>query len=185
MNKAAPRAALHEGVARQQRRLTIDKGMQAFHSGQLGARNATHDLIPIPTAFLGHAAQQRHRHEVTLLLVMHHRVIEGGIERDRQVGRQGPRRGGPNHHKRARMADQGEFDEDAGAHVVFVFDLGFRQRGAARDAPIHRLFAAIDKALSDDIGEHTQLVGLILRRQGEIGIFPFAQNAQALELAAL
>jgi hypothetical protein len=65
--------------------------------------------------------------------------------------------------KRSRLADHGEFHVNALADVVLVFDLGLGQRGAARDAPIDGLFAAIHEALLDHVGEKPQFVGLVLR----------------------
>ena len=79
----------------------------------------------------------------------------------------------------------GNFTIHALADVVVVFDFGLGQRGAARDAPIHRLLAAIDKTLLHDVGEQAQFVGLVFLVEREIRIFPIAEHAEALELRAL
>ena len=79
----------------------------------------------------------------------------------------------------------GKLHEHALADVVLVFDLGFGQRGAAGDAPINRLLAAIDKSLLHDVGEQAQFVGLVFLVQREIRIFPIAEHAEAFELRAL
>ena len=69
--------------------------------------------------------------------------------------------------------------------MIVVFDFGFGQRGAARDAPVDRLFAAINEALLDDVREQAQFVGFVFFVQREIRIFPIAENAEAFELRAL
>ena len=79
----------------------------------------------------------------------------------------------------------GKFHEHALADVILIFDFGFGQRGAAGNAPIHRLFAAINKALGHDVREQAQFVGLVFLVQREIRIFPIAKDAQPFELRAL
>ena len=69
--------------------------------------------------------------------------------------------------------------------MVFVFDLGLSEGGAAGNAPIDRLFAAIDKTLFHDVREQAQFVGLVFLVQCEIRISPVAQHAEAFELRAL
>ena len=69
--------------------------------------------------------------------------------------------------------------------MVVIFHLGFGERGAARNAPINRLLAAIDKTLGHDVREQAQFVGLVFLVQREIGIFPIAEHAEAFELRAL
>ena len=59
------------------------------------------------------------------------------------------------------MPHDRELHIHAVADVVLVFDLRLRQRGAARNAPIDRLLAAIDKALLDDVGEQPQFLRLV------------------------
>ena len=69
--------------------------------------------------------------------------------------------------------------------MVIVFDLGFSQRGAARDAPIDRFLAAINETLLHDVGEQAQLVRFVFLGQREVGMIPVAEHAQPLELRAL
>ncbi len=84
--------------------------------------------------------------------------------------------------ERFRLADDGELHENALADVVLIFDFGFGQRGAARDAPVNRLLAAIDKALFHNVGEQAQFVGFVFLVQREVRILPIAQDAEAFEL---
>ncbi len=112
-------------------------------------------------------------------------VLQLGIVSDGEVRGQRPGRRRPDDDERVRLADDGKFHEHALADVVVIFDFGLGQRGAAGNAPIHRLFAAIDKALFHDVGEQPQFVRLVFLVQREIRIFPIAEDAEALELRAL
>ncbi len=95
-------------------------------------------------------------------------VVEVGVEGERQVGRQRPGRGGPDHRgdtlapqlrralRPARPARrrQREAHVDLRADVVVVvLDLGLGQRGAAGDAPVHRLLGLVDQPLLDELGQ--------------------------------
>ncbi len=71
------------------------------------------------------------------------------------------------------------------ADVIGVFDFGFGERSAARDAPIHRLLAAIDEPLLHDVREQAEFVSLVFLVQCQIRIIPIAEHAEALELCAL
>jgi len=104
---------------------------------------------------------------------------------DGEVGRKCPRRRRPNQYKRIRLADDGKFHKNALADVVLVFDLGFGERGAAGNAPIDRLFAAIHETFFDDIGEQAQFVSLVFLIERQIWIIPIAEDAEAFELHAL
>ena len=69
--------------------------------------------------------------------------------------------------------------------MVLVFDLGFGERGAAGNAPIDRLFAAIHETFFDDVGKQAQLVGLVFLVERQIWIIPVAEDAETFELLAL
>lgn len=69
--------------------------------------------------------------------------------------------------------------------MIGVFHLRLGQRGAARNAPIHGLFPAIDKALLDEIREQAQFVGFVFLVEREIGIRPVTEHAEAFELHTL
>src|SRR2546429_5517691 len=83
------------------------------------------------------------------------------------------------------MADDRKSHVDALADVVFVFHLGLRERRAARNAPINRFLAAIDKSFLDDVGEQPQFVRFVFLVERKVGILPIAKHAKALELLAL
>ena len=69
--------------------------------------------------------------------------------------------------------------------MVIIFHFGLGERGAAGDAPINRLFAAIDKALFHDVREQAQFVGFVFLVEREIRIVPIAKDAEPFELHAL
>lgn len=83
------------------------------------------------------------------------------------------------------LADDGKFHKHALTDVIGVFYLGFGERRAARNAPIHWFFAAINKAFFHNVREQAQLVSLVFLVQREIRVFPVAQHAEAFELEAL
>ena len=66
--------------------------------------------------------------------------------------------------------------------MVFVFDFGFRERGAVIDAPVDGLAAAIDITLFHEIQERAGNGGFVFVAHRQIGIVPAAENAEALEI---
>ena len=122
-------------------------------------------------------------------------VVILGVEADGHVARDGPGRGGPDDEvglaqvgvpaQLALVVPDGELDEQGGAGVVLVFDLGLGQGGLVMGAPVHRLHALIDKALFRHLAKDLHLLGLKGGLQGQVGVVPLAQHAQALELLPL
>ena len=84
-----------------------------------------------------------------------------------------------------RVGDESEAHPDGRAGVVVILDFGFGQRGAVFDAPVDRLEALIDIAAVQELDERAGDHGLVVRAHREIGIFPLAEHAQALEILAL
>ena len=74
---------------------------------------------------------------------------------------------------------------DGRGHLLLVLDLGFGERRAAVEAPVHGLHALVEVAVGDDAAEGAQLLRLVLRRHGEVGMVPVTQHAEALEVGAL
>ncbi len=126
-------------------------------------------------------------------------VGEIRAQRHGLVGRQGPRRGGPDDHRAVGhvigrcgyAAREVGAVHDAKRHINgrrmmrLVFDLGLRQRRAAIQAPVHRLGAQIDMAVGDDLAQRADLLGLVLRIHRHVGPVPVAEHAESLEIPPL
>jgi len=55
----------------------------------------------------------------------------------------------------------------------------------AAGAPEHGAQALVDEILADEGGEDADGLGLVLGVEGEVRVFPVAEDAEALELFAL
>src|ERR1039458_8046822 len=100
------------------------------------------------------------------------RVPGHRMKRDGHVGRDSPRRGGPDKAvdvvagergiDLSGIGRQGEAHPDGGAGMVGVFDLGLGQRGAVAHAPVHRLQAFVDVAPIEEFheggGDHREVM---------------------------
>ena len=128
---------------------------------------------------------------------VHQRVFEFGTDRNSLVGGQRPRCCRPDHEGNACGISSRETLGDVGSirscklHVdgkrllVFVFNFCFGQRGAAIQAPVHRLEAAHDVAAIDDLGEATQLFGLEGRLHRQVRLVPIGEHTKTLEVFTL
>ena len=117
----------------------------------------------------------------------------------RLVRRNRPGRGGPDYdparlrwefrqtESLRELVGLGEWKSDIDRNVLLVrvFDFSLGQRRTAVEAPVHRLQAAIDVAFFQQSPKHAYFVGLIAVGHGQIGMVPFAQNAEALEVLFL
>ncbi len=152
-------------------------------------------------ARLGSLLQRLGEHEhVAGALDRVERVVCVGVERERQVRRQRPRRRRPDHGEHALAGEagvpgreavavrlgEGEAHVDRRAHVVLVvLHLGLGERRAARDTPVDGLLRLVDEPSLDEQGELAHDRRLVEGRHREVGVAPLAQHAQPLELAPL
>mmetsp|Transcript_6651 Transcript_6651/g.12011 ORF Transcript_6651/g.12011 Transcript_6651/m.12011 type:complete len:295 (-) Transcript_6651:669-1553(-) len=133
-----------------------------------------------------------------LSLRLDDRVFEVAVHRDGQVGGDGPRRGGPNRKRSALKRSQGvstsparhgrqrHGDVDAGRGVALrVLQLRLGKGGSRGGAPVNRLPATIDVTVEQHLTKHLELLGLILREEGEVGILPVSPDSVAPELIPL
>ena len=104
------------------------------------------------------------------------------------VGRQRPRRGGPDHREHFGAARQRhaeclfycvfvfhfETDVDGGRNFVLVFDFGFSQGRLAIQTPIHRLATLIQIPAFMDLAERADDVRFGLEIHGQVGTIPIA-----------
>ena len=162
----------------------IAKGVLVFHRRQLPGRQRRFRVI-LPAAFLRHGRQQSAKHNIVFFADARLDIRKLLVVSDGQIRGEGPGSRRPNHEERAGPAHHRKFHINALADVVVIFHLGFGQRGAAGDAPIHRLFAAIHEPPGHEVGKQAKLVRFVFLVERQVGILPIAQNAQALELRAL
>ncbi len=112
------------------------------------------------------------------------RVIHVRRKGDGAVAGNGPRRGGPDHHKGI-AAHHRKLHIDGRRLFLVILDLGLGQHGFFHRRPHHRTEAAIEQPGIDEL---VQLAGNG-RFGGEIhrqvGMAPFAHHPQALELGLL
>ncbi|MNM88777.1 hypothetical protein D3C81_1010000 [compost metagenome] len=159
---------------------------------------------------LGHAVagqrtlgQRRSQHQPARLAVVGRafgqHVVDIRPQRHRQRSRQRPRRGGPDRHSHFHTGRQ--FNAEAGrqrlriargvSHVdgrrglVLIFDFRFSQGRAAVEAPMHRLGAAHDVAVGEDLGQRADFIGFEIEAQCLVRVVPVTDHTQALEIAAL
>ena len=197
-------------------------GARAGLCGDMGAQHHRH--LPLEKRMLQqlaiHARTRRHRngigaidaitrqhgllqgigqHEVIVLRHAEQHIRQLRVQRDAQIGRQRPRRGGPDgdrhpgrglhvHPETARERN-GIHSIEAHIHrgrgLVLVLDLGLGQRRAAVHAPVHRLEAFFQVAVSREFAEGAHDVRLGAEIHGEVRVRPVAEHAQADEILAL
>ena len=135
-------------------------------------------------------------------------VCRVGTQRDRDVGRQRPRRRRPNQHARARRGSRlafgshltvtegggdglrlrlvcGEADVDGGGDFGFVFDFGFGEGGFVVDAPQRRAQAFVELLLFGKIRERVYDRRLEVGFDRLIRTIEVAEDAHALARRAL
>ena len=157
-----------------------------------GAEAVFHQRV-LPAELLAAALGQRLGKDDRTPLVLDGHVAGLGLQDYGLVGRQGPRRGGPDSHvgsvreglQPVWRALQFETHVDGGADLVGVLQLGLGQRRVAVRAPVDGLAAAIDCAGKVHLLEDLDVARLVFRGKGEVGVVPLARHAQALEAHTL
>ena len=163
---------------------------------ELGALHPRHRLAERLAARRGDLRRQRLGDDHRAAFNFVRRVVELRMKRDRQVGRDGPRRRRPDQHrdltagqlrharKQLRLAFRGEreLDVDRRRRVILVLDFRFGQRGLAVDAPVHRLLALVDQPLLDELAEGARDRRLVLEVHRQVRRVPGGEDAEALEL---
>ena len=86
-------------------------------------------------------------------------------------------------HRQRTARDVGDIDRRR--LFVGVFDLRLGQRRAAVETPVHGFGAAQQMPAFDDLRQRAQHVGLEAEIHRPVRVFPVAEHAQALEIAAL
>ncbi len=185
VHESRARAVFHKRVAGVELSGFVDERMTIFQ-GAHGITGERFNLLYIfPAASLGHLGQQRAFNNVRLTIDAHFFVREPRVVGHREVGRQRPRGGGPNNKVRVVLVRHRKFHKHTLADMVGIFHLRLGQRGAAGDAPVHGLFAAVHEAFLDDVRKQPQLIGLVFFIESQVRIVPITKHAEALELRAL
>jgi hypothetical protein len=65
-----------------------------------------------------------------------------------------------------------------------VFNLSFGKSGAAMHTPVHRFLPLVDHPLLDEPAQRPDDVRLVGRLHRQVGIVPFAEDAEAFEILA-
>ena len=202
------RRAMHDAGAGVERdvfaeihgRGAVVEGMAKLHLGQRRTLAGTEHFAFQLVALQRRAAQFGGEDQATAG-GLHQFVGEVRMHVQRLVRGDGPRRRGPDHReavaRRQRrnaesMGDAAalgvvelEADVDRRRLLVLVFDLGLGQRRAAVEAPVHRLQALEQVAAGIQFADGTNLVGLVAKRHGQVGIVPVAEHAEADEILLL
>ena len=135
------------------------------------------------------------RHYIIFVVGMHQGISILRSHADRQVARDRPGGGGPDHEidvpgdagcrKHALVIRNTELHINRLARIVLVLDLRLCQRRIAIRAPIYRLKTLVHVPVLRHLAEHLHLPCLILRAQGQIGVIVVSKTAQTLELRHL
>ncbi len=111
-------------------------------------------------------------------------IGDAAREGDRAIARDSPRRRGPDDDGGVLGLDR-ERHIDRVAHMVFVFDLGLRERRLLHDAPHHRLRAAIKQPAGDEFEDLPSDLRFRRIAHRRVGMIPIADDAEPLEFLPL
>ena len=164
---------------------SITEWMLILQRGKLVAIQAANDLIITPLHGLHQTIQQPNRDNVGCIPYLNLGVVQFGIERHCHIGWQCPGSGRPDQHEGVRFPLELELHINTRADVVSVFDFRLGKGRLTRDAPVDGFLSTIDETLVNEIGEEAQFSRFIRLVQGQVGLVPFTQNTQPLELFAL
>ena len=132
---------------------------------------------------------------------LHYDIFQLRMHGHGTIGRERPRRGGPDHQRQRAMAvladhvlhtreqrgliGNGETHIDGRRGLVLILYFRFGQGRAAVDAPMHRLVTLVDMAIGHNAPELTQDVGLNLEIHREVRLIPVTQYSETLEVFTL
>ena len=125
------------------------------------------------------------RHDAQAAVGLDGDVVRLGRERHASVRRERPGGRGPDHHVDGHTArsecvghvDELEADEDRGARLVGILNLGLGERRVAVLAPVHGFATAIDHAGIEHGLEDLDIGGIVLVVEREVRMIPIAEHA--------
>ena len=124
----------------------------------------------------------------------HCRVFDAWTYRHSQIGRNGPRCGGPDDDRGVRtqfgrdigqIFAGGELHIDGVRGVILIFHFRFSQCCGTGYAPVYRFRTLVEAAISEETADFTHGVGFKFIVHGDIGIGPVSGNAEPFELFTL
>ncbi len=171
------------------------KGCRKTDSVQFVAGETRDYLGFDPAALRRRGRKQIRRDDVDSVADRNRNVFILRMERDAEVGRKRPGRGGPDQAvdvlsgqrriDRGGVRVQSKTNPNRWALVVLVFDFGLGQRRPVVDAPVDRLQSLIYIALVENVDERPGDHRLIGRIHRQVRIVPAAHDAEALEILPL
>ena len=148
-------------------RVSVIQRMLEAQALKVSTLQAHQRLTEFSPDCLSHGGRERCGHDDGGAADVVDAIVEAGMKRDGQVGRNRPWRGGPYEDRdrpvgqfrclpdellRALWAER-KLHIDRRRGVVLVFDLGLSKRCAATQTPMNRLFPLVDRSLLDKAAE--------------------------------
>ena len=174
-----------------------ERVLEAHQLQRVTFHGAQHGVVGDVRAFQ-HALHQIFRQDNRAPLNLHQRVVKLTGQGDCTVGWQRPRRGGPDHQRdRAVNGGNAKFGfhriliDSVERHVdrrrgfVVILYFGFCQRRTAVHAPVHRLRAFVQMAVTDDFAQRTDDVGFSFEVHSQVRVRPVAQYTQTDKVRTL
>ena len=119
-------------------------------------------------------------------------IIFFGINGDRQIGRQCPRRRRPDRDaricqrvRRTRSTDDRKLNVNGRVITFLVFHFGFSQRSLSAGAPKNRLLRLVNQTFLYEHGKRAKDLRFVFGIHRQVGTLPVAEYAQPFELLAL
>ena len=191
VDQAGPRVHRDERGARNPAR-PLDPRMPVLEPDELGALERGEAPRRLEPRDPGKGVGETGGNDEGLAVHVERDVLLARVHRDGEVGRQRPRRRGPDDDRRARRgreARQGrhqrELHVDRRRLLVLVLDLGLGQRGLAVHAPVHGLETLVDEAPAHEAAELPHDRRLVGGRHREVGPAPVAEDPEPPKLRAL
>ena len=183
--------SMHDGAGAIAERMAIAQADQRrpLHFGE--------DFNQVALGLLGDPVHKVSRDHREAAIDLHQSVSEPLVDGDGQVGRERPRRGGPDHQRRRLIKFHAERSRDGLAigcleiHIdrqillVVVLQLRLGERGLVLDRPVHRFERAADQPLLDEVGKNFEHRLLVCRVHREIRVVKVRQGHHALHLGGL
>ena len=185
-------------VAQNRRNVEVQERVFEAHQFQRVAfYGAQHGVIGDVRAFQ-YAFDQVFRQDNRTAINLHQRILKLAREGDRAVSRQRPRGSCPDNQRDWTayprqtkfsfdriLIDRFERHVDRRRGFVVILYFRFCQRRTAVHAPVHRLRAFVQVAVTDDFAQRTDDVGFGFEIHGQVRMRPVAQHAQTDKVSAL